>query len=251
MENCIIGKNILIAEDEADLLMLFEDALTIKDAKVFRAKNGKEAIDLFNKVKMDLIVSDIRMPNGDGVFLLEEIRKNNPMVPPILLITGYADLVPEKAYKMGADGFLFKPFSIQKILTTINSILQPLEKKWLNSEPCKNYNLLLKRDFESLEDMLQSQIINFGRGGFFVSLASDLPAVDEYIEFDFKFKNGNPNLSGIAICRWVRENTMDKNQPRGAGFEFCYINPENRHSHLVTIHNKVKEHSYIPNSIGT
>ena len=57
-----------------------------------------------------MVVSDIRMPGGDGSELLVSIKKFNPLTPRVIFITGYADLPLEEAYQQGTEAIILKPF---------------------------------------------------------------------------------------------------------------------------------------------
>ena len=115
---------ILIAEDEPDLRLFLSESLELSGAKVVSAENGKVALDLLMNNPVDLIVSDVRMPGGDGISFLEEVRKINPDTPPFFFFSGYADISAQEAVMKGAQAMFHKPLDARTLLETIESFFQ-------------------------------------------------------------------------------------------------------------------------------
>ncbi|MCM2279910.1 MAG: response regulator [Oligoflexia bacterium] len=118
------GKTILIADDEEYLREVIGERLKICGATVLLAQHGREAHEIFQKnEQIDFIISDVRMPGGDGVSLLHSIKETGKAtgrpLPPFLFITGFADINHEQAKKLGALGLLNKPFQIQEVVNLI------------------------------------------------------------------------------------------------------------------------------------
>lgn len=103
------GKTVLIVDDEPDLreIMIFE--FESHGCQIIEAENGKIAFDLFLKNDVDLVISDVRMPGGDGIELLEKIRGKDKKKPVIILVSGFADVSREEAIKKGANSLEMKP----------------------------------------------------------------------------------------------------------------------------------------------
>ena len=109
---------ILVAEDNESNYMLIYTLLH-KDYEVLHAKNGKEAVEIVNKEKIDLILMDIKMPEMDGIEALKEIRKKYQHIP-VIMQTAYAfDSDREEARKAGCNGFITKPILPDHFLTEI------------------------------------------------------------------------------------------------------------------------------------
>lgn len=115
--------NILVAEDEDDLRELLVSIFEYEGSHVHSAKDGHEAVDIINRHPIDLVVSDIRMPNCDGIELLETIKKRNPSNPLVFLATGFADIDQKRAKEKGAEGLIFKPFSVPDLLAMLEAKL--------------------------------------------------------------------------------------------------------------------------------
>ncbi|MFX0030065.1 MAG: response regulator [Candidatus Hermodarchaeota archaeon] len=115
---------IFIAEDDKDLQRLYELLLSMSGFQVLGfASNGNEAIEMFKnfKEKPDIVILDYRMPIKNGIDVLKailEIDGNSR------IIFASADrTIKEKVYLYGAVGFLDKPFTHKKLVTTLNNIL--------------------------------------------------------------------------------------------------------------------------------
>ena len=120
---------ILLIEDEADLREVLKDALVTKGYEVTEAGDGREARNILQKsAGFDVIVSDIRIPYLSGVELLHLVKRNKPTI--FILMTGFADTEDtKKAYAVGADDFLQKPFSTASFLESIERCLAKKAKK--------------------------------------------------------------------------------------------------------------------------
>lgn len=113
---------ILIVDDEDELRSSLAESFHLEDEDIvcLQAVSGNGAMKILEKEKIDVILSDISMPDGDGMFLLRSINeifiKNRPK---IYFFSGYEKEVASIYMKNGANGFFEKPVSIQKILTEI------------------------------------------------------------------------------------------------------------------------------------
>ena len=118
------NKTILVAEDEESNFDILEFLLKKTKAKVIRAENGKEAIDIFNKnKKIDLILMDIKMPKMDGLEATKHIRKNDSLVP-IIAQTAYAMANDEKiSLKAGCNDYIPKPIKKSVFYEILNKYL--------------------------------------------------------------------------------------------------------------------------------
>lgn len=112
-------KRILIVDDEVDLCELLSFQLVRSGYDVTTAAGGKTAFALFERDPFDLVVTDIRMPNGDGLGLLSAIRNSSRATVPVILMTGFADTDWPKAKLLGANGFLNKPFHLDELLAVV------------------------------------------------------------------------------------------------------------------------------------
>jgi|GEM_PF-640081 len=118
-------KNILIVDDEKEVIQALEKFFSYKGYKISVASDGKEAISKLS-LKPDLVILDIKMPTVDGIAVLKIIKKDYPATKTIVL-TGFANDYKEETEKIGADAFLTKPFSLEKLVATTGLILSNKE----------------------------------------------------------------------------------------------------------------------------
>src|SRR6202007_1896080 len=117
---------ILLVEDEEGLRQLNARGLTSRGYTVLEAGNGVEAIEVLEKHggKVDLVVSDVVMPEMDGPTLLRELRSRNPGLK-IIFVSGYAEDAFQK--HLPADGqqfaFLAKPFTLKQLVNAVKETL--------------------------------------------------------------------------------------------------------------------------------
>ena len=111
---------ILVVEDDPNLREAIVDSLMLKGHQVQDACNGSEAVKIIAQSSLDIILSDINMPELDGLELLAHVKKNQPWLP-IILMTAYGDVGQAvKAMQLGANDYLMKPFEVQELLSLIN-----------------------------------------------------------------------------------------------------------------------------------
>ena len=116
---------VLIADDEPNIRSLVSSMLG-KDYVVLEAGDGDEALNIARRQKPDLVLMDIMMPKVDGysacsIIKTDQTTKGIPVV--MLTAIGY-ELNKELAKKIGADGYITKPFSLQGLLHTIKQFLK-------------------------------------------------------------------------------------------------------------------------------
>ena len=116
---------ILIVEDNLELLMLMHHILK-SQYRVYVAHNGKEALKIIHRHPLDLIVSDVMMPEMDGIELTEAVKEdpNYSHLPIILLTAKTQEEDREEALKTGADEYLTKPFRLSELKMRIDNIIE-------------------------------------------------------------------------------------------------------------------------------
>lgn len=118
--------NILIAEDHEQLLELLNDVLTAEGYDVFTATNGKEALNILDTVQIDLIITDLVMPDMEGLEFIQKIKREKNILIKIIAISGGragAGSYLNMARKFGADVILEKPFSNKTIIDAVKQLL--------------------------------------------------------------------------------------------------------------------------------
>jgi two-component system response regulator FlrC len=111
---------ILVVEDDPNLREAIVDSLMLKGHQVHDVCNGIEAIKVIAQSSLDIVLTDINMPQMDGLQLLAHVKKNQPWLP-IILMTAYGDVGQAvKAMQIGANDYLMKPFEVQELLGVMN-----------------------------------------------------------------------------------------------------------------------------------
>jgi CheY-like chemotaxis protein len=111
----MVSKKILCVDDESEILEVLESFLESLDYNVFTASDGVKAFELIKKQKdINLVITDVRMPNGDGVELLKNIKAEMPSIP-VIVISGFTDYSLDEIYRYGADSILYKPFCFDEL----------------------------------------------------------------------------------------------------------------------------------------
>ncbi len=118
-----IKTKILIVDDEDDLRELLASEFEFHGYEVYAAESGTAAMMVLDKVKVDIVLSDVRMPNGNGVWLLQQIRGKFGTSLPVFFLTGFSDINEEKAVKLDSQGLFHKPFRFPDVLRGIQTFL--------------------------------------------------------------------------------------------------------------------------------
>ena len=115
---------ILLAEDDSNLGVLLCEYLQAKDYSADLAHDGEEAYNMFINDKYDLCIFDVMMPKKDGFTLAKEVRMANVEVPIIFLTARNVKEDILQGFKIGADDYLTKPFSMEELTMRIEAILR-------------------------------------------------------------------------------------------------------------------------------
>jgi len=132
-------EKILIVDDEPDMLELLSMIITEKTPyEVITTNNPLEVLDLIKKNNVDLVIADLKMPDMDGIELLNAVKKFDENLT-VIIITAYGTIesAVETMHK-GAFDFITKPFRKEQILYTIDRAL-----KW---QKMQKENILLKQE---------------------------------------------------------------------------------------------------------
>jgi len=117
------GRSILVVDDEPVLCAILDKMLSRLGYHVVSAHNGIEAMKILGRMNIDLVISDLRMPQMDGWMLMKHSKEKYPDIP-FVLITGYHSIHTEnRASHSSADGYLSKPFSLHQIKSLLENVL--------------------------------------------------------------------------------------------------------------------------------
>lgn len=178
---------ILIVDDEIEIALSLQDYLSQKKYNVLVAHNADEALEMIRSQKINLILSDIRMPGKTGLELFQEYKEKidteNPI--PFVLMTGFADIISvQNAFKIGVNELIAKPFDFDAVNLIIDYLLDTdhaygTDKENFFSIPIEefimsktsDYNIFLKvnhkhiRVTKSGQDFTTQRLDNFSKKG--------------------------------------------------------------------------------------
>jgi len=119
-----MSKQILVVDDDDNVRPALVKLLVACGFLAEGVGDGQAGLSRFVEASFDLVISDIRMPKLNGIELLQAIKKL-PKTAPVILITGFSDLLEtDEAFRMGADGFIPKPFKKNEILEAVQKCLK-------------------------------------------------------------------------------------------------------------------------------
>jgi CheY-like chemotaxis protein len=229
--------SILVVDDELELLEIFSAWLGRYGFRVFTAPNGAEALKVLRAQKVDVLLSDIRMPVMDGVALVQNLNRMETPPPRIIFATGYGSISRREIFAMGVEALLEKPLSRPALIEALDRCLMDSAEKWLTPSP----ELIAQRiqlELEGLKEAAAASAFTLGRGG--CCLACDLPLKEGLpVELSIRFTREGLSLDAQGTVVWV-----DAEQKK-AGVAFDFLQPQCRPWVLAHIDSE-KPRSFIP-----
>lgn len=144
--------NILIVDDNVAIAEALQEALLQKGYQAATAHNGYDGLRKLEEGDFDAVISDVRMPEMDGIELLGRIKEQDPLLP-VIILTGFPDLdVAVKAMREGAAEFIPKPFSLEQLEHSLEKLLK--ERELLERDP----HLLKGRDSKRMIEHLNRKL---------------------------------------------------------------------------------------------
>jgi CheY-like chemotaxis protein len=231
---------ILLVEDEPLLREVMGAWLRRSAGRVIHAENGADALRVLSHHKIDLVVTDVRMPVMDGVDLLKRINQGQARKPCVIFVTGFSDLSLRQAHDMGAEAVLEKPIRREELLRAMQHSLAEAEELW-RKRPVPAPSMKLRASFPSLAAAVQKKQIAFGRRGFCIGSAASLH--EGPVKFAVDFKADRRVLSGDGLVRWI---APEEGQ---AGIEITHVDDASR-AWVVDLVRQSRPLPFIPGSTG-
>ncbi len=118
-----MGFKVLVVDDDIDTLEVFAEFLEIKDVNVVgRGHDGKEAVELFEKHRPDFVLMDVMMPDYDGFYGIEEIRKIDPNAKIIIVTADVSIKTKSKLKELKPAAVVHKPYEIDDLLEFMQNL---------------------------------------------------------------------------------------------------------------------------------
>jgi DNA-binding NtrC family response regulator len=125
------GATVLVVDDEDGVRRLLTHWITSLGYNAKSAGDAATALDVLNSTHVHVAVCDIRMPGHDGVWLIDQVRKEHPNTA-VIIATGLPDMAPTVTLQSGVAGYLIKPFERQDLATVLNHALMP-DSPWVRN----------------------------------------------------------------------------------------------------------------------
>ena len=183
---------ILIIDDEEDIRESLSDIIKDEGFEVVVAENAVKAREIKSKIRFDLILLDIWMPDCDGISLLKQWAKDKEINCPVIMMSGHGTIdTAIEATKIGAFDFLEKPISLQKLLKTISLALKKsihitkLDISFINDVESPVIKILRQR----LKDLKKENLILIGgKEGNFLNVCIEFLLGNNFSVYDSKNK---------------------------------------------------------------
>lgn len=208
-------RSILVVDDEEILRDTIASDLERKGYRVFRASSGHEALQLLPSHPVGLVLSDAKMPDGDGISLLRQIKAVNVDAPGFILITAFADVSEEEVFNLGAEAIFPKPFNRKALHEAVERAFLAREESWAARQSAP----------KEVAIQISGKAASIGRGGACVDVDSDsIVKVMDWVSFDLELlgQSGLAHLRGSGLVRWIKA-SPDGRPAKKMGIEFVVL----------------------------
>jgi CheY-like chemotaxis protein len=231
---------VLLVEDEPLLRETMGAWLKHKAGRALTAEHGAEAVKLLSAGdKIDLIISDVRMPVMDGIALVQHLNQAGPPRPGVIFLSGFSDLSLREAYHLGVEGVLEKPIDREELLALMQRSVAGADELWRQPTGARP-RIKLKARFPSLATAQEEKQIAFGRRGFCIKSAG---LREGPVDFAVDFEADQCALVGQGVVRWT---ATEEGQ---AGIEIAYVDDASR-AWVLDLVQRTGPVSFIPRSTG-
>lgn len=214
-----MGYSVLVADDER----LIRKAIIARLSRefdcidvIYEAEDGQEAIDILEDKKVDIVLTDIRMPVVDGIGVVRHIyeTKRNSVVRSII-ISGYAEFeYAERAINYGVSGYLLKPIQKSEFIDALNKVIGELKDEAVASESAGQPDVMeqdLNRLFHYGNESMNQEVV-FSKESALGSFAVMLVNIDgiSYLKSEFGYED--KKLLKFAVMNVLREMVDEKEE---------------------------------------
>ncbi len=200
-ENDVKPAKIIVVDDEEIVLSLCRDALEDAGYQIELASGSKEALEKIGREYFDFILTDIRMPDMDGLELVKKAREKNPSLG-VIFMTGYANLNTAKdAIKEGAYDYIMKPFELTEIRQAVKNAVS---KKQKDTEKTLSTELTRLSDLNQLMYTVgdRNSLIRLSLGFVLMQCKSSRGSI--------VFRTGEVNQIGLISTTSLSANSFDE-----------------------------------------
>jgi len=120
--------NVVVVDDDYNTVEVFTEFLELQNIKVVgKGYDGNDAIKLYSQLKPDIVFLDVMMPEYDGLYALENIKKINPNAIVVMVTADLREETEQRLNELNANSIVYKPFDIQQILEIISKLVLKCE----------------------------------------------------------------------------------------------------------------------------
>lgn len=155
--NILNNFNVLYLEDDRSLLTHTKDILDDFVAEVYAVNSSKEALEVLEKEKIDVIISDILLENENGIDFLRSIKDDMNLNIPTILTTAHTDTkYLLDAIKLKVENYIVKPINVKELLNTLHDILFPI----IQTQEIQKHSNVIKT-ISAITDSKQVEVIKY------------------------------------------------------------------------------------------
>jgi len=201
-------ESILVVDDEKDICEVLDISLSDLGYKVSTAGNGEEALQVFEKIKPSIVLTDIRMPGMDGIELLQRIKERDPETE-VIVITGHGDMdLAIRSLKLEATDFITKPINDDLLEVALKRAHERISSRRKIKEYTENLERLVLEQSEKLIEAERLMAV----GQVIEGLASATKNIVEDFDGTLTYFNELPCLVSIhnRDCEIVAANELYK-----------------------------------------
>lgn len=234
----LVEATILIVDDEPQLLTIFGSWFKREGCRILLAENGAEGLKLASQNRVDLVISDIRMPVMSGIELAQRLGKHPGSMPQMLFVSSAGEIEDRELYDLGVARMLHKPIGRQKLVEAARLCLLDKDKRW-STPPNPDEGTI--RDLVSQASEPPSDRIAFGRGGLCLCSNANLQK-GHLVRVNLTSELDAP-ASIVATVQWVAP------QHWLSGLEIRYVDQIGRAS-VIRVTDNAGVNAFIPRTVG-
>jgi CheY-like chemotaxis protein len=206
---------VLLVDDEPDLREIFGMWLERAGCcNVYTAKDGEAALAIFADYRIDLLITDLRMPIMDGITLVRSLAMLGAPTPSIVFVSGFGDIDQREMYDLGVEAFLSKPIPPERLIEVVTRALEERAALWSTPmEPAPQQSI--ETPSPRPAEIIGEEFVHLGRGGFSTRYAG--PLTLGKVAFNCPMDTEQREIIGQGYVRW-RSRSDDK-----VGVEIAFL----------------------------
>ena len=205
---------VLYVEDEIDVSEEIEDMLSLKVKKLYKAYNGQEGLNIYNKYSdIDVIITDIKMPIMDGIEMISKIRQSNETIPIIVTTAFNETSFLKKAIDLHVDKYIIKPIDMSQLFSVLNRASEVIfQRKELEQ---KDIMLKNREKIYAMGELIENIAHQWRQPLSVISTAaSGIKLQKEYGTLNDEFL--------LEACDYINDNTQKLSDTINQFREFCH-----------------------------